>query len=215
MRHAKTAGMVATGACALILSAAIALASPQQQSQQEQSKQSQSVAEAARKAKEQQKTAPKAQTVWTNDTVGAVQGTVNVVGQQGAAASTTGAATEVKAGAAAAGAEAAATPAASAEDIAKLQSQLADAKKNLDSVKTDLDIAQRKYNLDAAQYYGTPNYAANKQGQTMLDGEKSAIAAKKQDVDAAQKKVTDLETQIKALGGKVEEAPAKPAAPQL
>ncbi|HEV2299171.1 MAG TPA: hypothetical protein VGR72_11715 [Candidatus Acidoferrales bacterium] len=208
MRHAKTAGMVATGACALILSPACALASPQQQSQQEQSKQSQSVAEAARKAKEQQKTAPKAQTVWTNDTVGSVQGTVNVVGQQSAAA---GAA---KTGAAAAGAEAAATPTASAEDIAKLQSQLADAKKNLDSVKTDLDISQRKYNLDAAQYYGTPNYAANKQGQTMLDGEKSAIAAKKQDVDAAQKKATDLETQIRALGGKVEEAPAEPTVPQ-
>lgn len=214
MRHAKTAGMVATGACALILSPACALAASQQQSQQDQSKQSQSVAEAARKAKEQQKTAPKAQTVWTNDTVGAVQGTVNVVGQQSAASSAAGG-SEAKAGAAAAGAEAAATPAASAEDIAKLQSQLADAKKNLDSVKTDLDIAQRKYDLDAAQYYGTPNYAANKQGQTMLDGEKSAIAAKKQDVDAAQKKVTDLETQIKALGGKVEEAPAKPAAPQL
>ena len=213
MRHGKTAGMLAAAACALILSPAIALAAPQQQSQQEQSKQSQSVAEAARKAKEQQKTAPKAQTVWTNDTVGAVQGTVNVVGQQSAASSAAGAA-EAKAGAAPAGAEAAAAPTASAEDIAKLQSQLADAKKSLDSVKTDLDIAQRKYNLDAAQYYGTPNYAANKQGQTMLDGEKSAIAAKKQDVGAAQKKVADLESQIKALGGKVEEAPAKPAAPQ-
>lgn len=206
MRHAKTSAMIAAGFLALTVSPAIALAAPQQQ-------QSQSAADAAKKAKEQQKTAPKAQTVWTNDSVGSIQGNVNVLGQQSSAAGASGAAADSKSGAAAASSEAAA-PSASPQDLAQLQSQLTDAKKDLASAKADLDIAQRKYDLDAAQYYGTPNYAADKQGQTTLDGEKSAIVTKKQAADAAQKKVDDLTSQIKSLGGKVEEAPAKPASPQ-
>lgn len=210
MRHAKISAMIAAGFLALAVSPAIALAAPQQQQQQ----QSQSAADAAKKAKEQQKTAPKAQTVWTNDSVGSIQGNVNVLGQQSSAASASGAAADSKSGAAAASTEAAAAPAASPQDLAQLQSQLADAKKDLASAKTDLNLAQRKYDLDAAQYYGTPNYAANKQGQATLDGEKSTIATKKQAADAAQKKVDDLTSQIKSLGGKVEEAPAKPASPQ-
>lgn len=208
MRRAKIAVMMAAGVCALVAWPAIALAAPQQQQQ------GQSVAEAAKKAKDQQKTAPKAQTVWTNDSVGNIQGNVNVVGQQSSAASASGAATAAAVGSGAAGADAASAPAASPEDLAKLQSELQDAKKDLTSAKTDMDLAQRKYDLDAAQYYGTPNYAANKQGQSTLDGEKATIASKKADVDAAQKKVDDLENQIKALGGKVESAPAKPATPQ-
>ena len=206
MRHAKTSAMIAAGFLALTVSPAIALAAPQQQ-------QSQSAADAAKKAKEQQKTAPKAQTVWTNDSVGSIQGNVNVLGQQSSAAGASGAAADSKSGAAAASSEAAA-PSASPQDLAQLQSQLTDAKKDLASAKADLDLAQRKYDLDSAQYYGTPNYAADKQGQTTLDGEKSAIVTKKQAADAAQKKVDDLVSQIKSQGGKVEEAPAKPASPQ-
>ncbi|HEV2488778.1 MAG TPA: hypothetical protein VGT03_03135 [Candidatus Acidoferrales bacterium] len=208
MRHTKIEGMLAAAACTLILSPAIALAAPHQQSQQDQSKQSQSVAEAARKSKEQQKTAPKAATVWTNETIGTVQANINVIGQPGAASSETPQTAPESAGAAA-------TPEASAEDLASVQKQLDDAKKELASVKRDLDLLQRKYDLDAAQYYGTPNYAANQQGQTMLNGEKSAIAGKKSAVDAAQKKVDDLEKQFKELGGKPAAAPAKPTVPQL
>jgi hypothetical protein len=159
--------------------------------QQAQSQQGQSVAEAARKAKEQQKNAPKAQTVWTNDTIGQLQGNINVVGQPSAP-------TPAQAGAPSAAA--AVSPEASTADRKKLQGELNDAKKELAGVKRDLDIVQRKYDLDAAQYYGTPNYAANQQGQAMLNNEKAVIASKKQAVDAAQKKVDDLEKQLKALG---------------
>lgn len=205
MRKRDRAWILAVAAGALIALPEIGLAAPQQQ-------QSQSVAEAAKKAKEQQKNAPKAQTVWTNDTVGNVQGMVNVLGQPSAAPSASGASTETKTGTAGV-ATTAVAPGAPAGDLAKLQSQLEDAKKDLASAKTDMDIAQRKFNLDAAQYYGTPDYASNQQGQKTLDDEKAAIASKKQDADAAQKKVDDLESQIKALGGKTESAPAKPASP--
>jgi hypothetical protein len=195
--------MLLAGALGLIASPEIGLAAPQQQQQQ-----GQSVAEAARKAKEQQKTAPKAATVWTNETIGTVQASINVVGQpSSAAASTT---SPAAAPPTAEDTGAAAPPEVSAEDLARVQSQLDDARKELASLKTDLDLLQRKYDLDAAQYYGTPNYAANQKGQTMLNGEKSAIAAKKPAVDAAQKKVDELEKQFKALGGKPASAPAKP-----
>lgn len=203
MRHPRILGILLAGALGLMAWPVIGLAAPQQQRQQ-----GQSVAEAARKAKEQQKTAPKATTVWTNETIGTVQANINVIGQPSAATSPETPQT------AAEGTGAAAAPEASAEDLANVQSQLDDAKKELDSVKRDLDLLQRKYDLDAAQYYGTPNYAANQQGQTMLNGEKSAIAAKKSAVDAAQKKVDDLEKQFKELGGKPAAAPAKPTVPQ-
>lgn len=206
MKQAKFAGLMLLGLSAVVASAA------QEQQGQSQRPQQQSVAEAAKKAKEQQKNAPKAQTVWTNDSIGSVQGTVNVMGQSSAAQSASQTAAGAAAGTTASKVTAAQT--ASAGDLAKLQSQLADAKNTLASAKTDLDIAQRKYDLDAAQYYSTPNYSADKQGQTTLDGEKSAIATKKQAADAAQKAVDNLTKQIKALGGKVETAPAKSATPQ-
>jgi hypothetical protein len=200
MSRTGIAGIAVTGLLGLLLWPASGLTEAQQQ----QSQQGQSVAEAARKAKEQQKNAPKAQTVWTNDTIGQVRGNINVVGQPGAPAA-------AQPGASSAGA--AVSPEASAADRAKLQSQLDDAKKELAGVKTELDIAQRKYDLDAAQYYGTPNYAANQQGQVMLNQEKADIASKKQAVDTAQKKVDDLEKQLKALGPE-KSASGKSASPQ-
>ena len=203
MSRTRIAGVALAGLLGFTMGLTSRLAGAQQP--QTQSQQGQSVAEAARKAKEQQKTAPKAQTVWTNDTIGEVQGNINVVGNTAAAAPSPSAA--------APSAGAAPSPEASTADRAKLQNQLDDAKKALAGVKTVLDIAQRKYDLDAAQYYGTPNYAANQQGQVTLNNEKTDIASKKQAVDAAQKKVDELEKQLKALGPE-KSAPGKPASPQ-
>jgi hypothetical protein len=209
MSRTRIAWVVLAGLLGLMIGPTSGMAAAQQQ--QAQVQQSQSVAEAARKAKEQQKNAPKATTVWTNDSIGNVQGTINVVGKPsapqaaptlaGAQPGATGVSTAVVA------------PEVSEADRAKLQGELDDAKKALAGVKTDLDIAQRKYDLDSAQYYGTPNYAANQQGQVTLNNEKTDIASKKQSVDAAQKKVDDLEKQLKALGP-AKNAPANPAPPQ-
>jgi hypothetical protein len=160
------------------------------------------VAEAARKAKAQEKQqAAKAPVVWTNDNL-PTSGTVNVVGQ-----------------AAPGPAAQANTPAADAQpadDPAdpntkdKLAADLAAAQKDLDSAKTDLDLAQREYKLDSDQFYSAPDYASNLQGQAKLNADKSQVTAKQQAVDAAQKKVDDLQKQLDALSDKSKAETAAP-----
>ena len=161
---------------------------------------SQSVADAARQAKEQQKQAAKAPMVWTNDNL-PTSGTVNVVGQP---------ATSSPAGSAAtADSQAIADSADADASKDKITADLAAAQKNLDSAKTDLDLAQRESKLDSDQFYSTPDYASNQQGQAKLDADKSQVTAKQQAVDAAQKKVDDLQKQLDELNAKLKaETPA-------
>ena len=137
--------------------------------------------------------------VWTNDNL-PTSATVSVVGQapqQGNAAS----ASEAQPGAEAGASD-------DASDLAKANAELAEAQKNLDSSKTDLDIAQREYKLDSDQYYSTPNYAGDQQGQAKVDADKSQIAAKQQAMEAAQRKVADLQKQVDSLNGKLKTAAA-------
>ncbi|MHB8484847.1 MAG: hypothetical protein ACYDCM_03805 [Candidatus Acidiferrales bacterium] len=179
---------------------------------------SQSVAEAARKAQEKEKEAPRAKTVWTNDNIPNTPGGVSVVGQPAPSSSSTAAtSTEPAPEPANAKAPSEADKEKLAAERAKASSDLEDARKQLDGLKTDLDIAQREYNLDAAQLYSTPDYSKDQQGQAKVDAEKATIAVKQQAVDAAQKKVDDLEKLLKSLGGKEkpQPAPAAPAAPSL
>jgi DNA repair exonuclease SbcCD ATPase subunit len=185
MKAQKTA--VVLGICATL--AGLPVVATAQQS-------GQSLAEAARKAKEQQKQTPKAKVVWTNDNL-PTSATVSVVGQpqQGSAASAAQAQPAEEAGTAPTSAD--------ASDLAKATAELTDAQKDVDSLKTDLDIAQREYKLDSDQYYGTPNYAADQQGQTKLDGEKSEIAAKQDALEAAQKKVDELQKKVDELNEKL------------
>ena len=70
-------------------------------------------------------------------------------------------------------------------DVGAMQEQLK-------SLKTDLDVAQRKYTLDQANYYGKTNYAADKDGAAALDDEKADIATKQQEIDAIQSKLDSL-----------------------
>lgn len=160
----------------------------------------QSPAEAARKAKEQQKQASKVPVVWTNDNL-PTAGTVNVVGQPAATSST---------GTAAADPPATADPADPNTDKDKLAADLAAAQKDLDNAKTDLDLAQRESKLDSDQFYGMPDYASNQQGQAKLGADKSQVSAKQQAVDAAQKKVNDLQKQLDALNDKSKAETAAP-----
>lgn len=82
MSRIRIAGAVLAGLLGLVIGPVNGQAAPQQQ--QAQPQKSQSVAEAAQRAKEQQRNAPKAQTVWTNDTIGNVQGNINVLGSPSA-----------------------------------------------------------------------------------------------------------------------------------
>jgi hypothetical protein len=173
----------------------------------------QSLAQKASKVREQEKTAPKAKVVWTNENL-PTSGDVSIVGKvppQANAPSTS-----------AAQAGAVAAPSGNANDLAeltgmraKLESQLVDAKNKLKSAQTDLNIAQREYKLDSDQYYSAPDYASNQQGKAKLDADQNQITAKQAAVDAAQKKVTDLQKQIDEVNDKLKAAtPPATANPQ-
>ncbi|MHB8753887.1 MAG: hypothetical protein ACYC92_02875 [Candidatus Acidiferrales bacterium] len=180
------------------------------QGQQSDQQSGQSVAEAARKAREQQKNAPKAKTVWTNDNIPNSPGELSVVGKAPAASAASSSENAPAAGNANASSNA--DKEKIAQERAKASSELDEAQQRLRSLKTDLSILQQEYNLDSAQLYSTPDYTKNQRGQAKVDAEKTAMAAKQDEVNAAQKKVDDLAKQMKSLGGKVEAAPA-PAAP--
>jgi hypothetical protein len=152
--------------------------------------QQESLGDAARRAQEQKKNQPKAAKVWDNDTIPAVPGNVNVVGQSGESAGAPPSAAP-EAGQKPSGP---ATP----EQKAALESDLNAAKANLESLKTDLDIAQRKYTLDEQSYLSNPNHSEDKAGAAALQDEKDQIAAKQQEIADAQKKIDDLQAQVNA-----------------
>ncbi len=192
---------IACSGLMVLLALPVGMASAQQQQQPPQ-QQADSIAEAARRTREQKKEQAKSAKVWDNDTMPTKPGGVNVVGPSTPGSDESGNPPAANAQAAGAAPEAGAAKSGekSAKDVKALQASLAAAKDQLQGLKTELDILQRKYNLDAQMYYGKPNYAADPDGAAKLADEKSQLAAKQQEVDAAQKKVSQLEEELKNSG---------------
>jgi len=154
-----------------------------------------SLADAARKAQTAKKTALKPKMVIDNDNLGTLTGTVNVVGQEPAAADK--------------------AKAASPEDKDKAPAEkpvvkdenywrklFADANKKLADDGHELDILQREYNLKQQQYYSDPNTAMKEQydrkdlteNKSKIEDKTAAVAKDKQDI-------SDLEDQLRQSGG--------------
>jgi hypothetical protein len=168
------------------------------------------LAAAARRAQEEKKQQPKAAKVWTNDNIPSTPGNISVVGEAGSAE---GGASETKVDQGGAGTHENNGSESSDDRKAALQRELDTAKEQLKGIQTDLDILSRKHVLDQQMYYGKPDFASDTEGAARLKNEETEIASKKQDVDAAQKKVDDLTSKLKEL----EDEASKPAsgAPQL
>jgi hypothetical protein len=192
---------IACSGLLVLLALPVGMASAQQQQQPPQ-QQADSLAEAARRSREQKKEQTKPAKVWDNDTMPTKPGGVNVVGPSSPSSDASGNPPAANVQVAGAAAEAGATKSGSksASDVKALQASLAAAKDQLQALKADLDILQRKYNLDSQMYYGKPNYAADTDGAAKLADEKSLIDAKQLEVDAAQKKVSQLEEELKNSG---------------
>jgi hypothetical protein len=188
---------IACSGLLLLLALPVGMASAQQQ--QPLPQQADSIAEAARRSREQKKEQPKPAKVWDNDTMPTKPGGVNVVGPSSPSSDASGNLPAANAQAAASAPEASAAKSGekSGKDIKALQASLAAAKDQLQAVKTELDILQRKFNLDSQMYYGKPNYVADTEGAAKLADEKSQVDAKQQEVDTAQKKVSQLEEELK------------------
>jgi len=155
-----------------------------------------SVAEAARKARAQQKSEPKGGKVFTDDDVANLKGTISIVGVEPTPPATT------DASAATAAATAAKGKAEPVKDEVYWQKKFADARRKLADDSKELDVLQREFNLKQTQFYTNPNVALREQySRKDLDDTQAEINVKKQDVDKDNQAISDLQDQLRTSGG--------------
>jgi len=152
--------------------------------------------EAARKAREAQKNAPKASTVFTNDNIPATPGAVSVVGSTSAEASGKSSASSDKAAGAG-------QPGSSAKnDEATWRKKFAEARQKLAQDQTELSILQRESDQLQVQYYPDPTKALMQSvDRSDIIKKQKAIDDKKKDIDADQQAITTLESELRKAGG--------------
>lgn len=160
-----------------------------------------SVAEASRKAREEQKNAAKAPVVFTNDNIGATaaSGTVNVVGNATPApksSASSSAETTVE------GDQSSAASGASSNDEASWRQRFADARNKLKQDQDDLAVMQRELANLRLQYYPDPQKAM-KQSVSNEDvfKKQQAIDKKQKDIQADQQALSGLEGELRKAGG--------------
>jgi len=199
---------VLTGA---LLSLSLLPGSASAQSQSDNS----SVADAARRAREQKKNAPKPARTLTNDDLPVAP----PAGQSSAApaggtetAAPDQANTESEAGApvkAPAAAETAAPAAGAQKKKAEIEAALKLAKAELARAQSELDVLQRKSALDSDSFYSQTDYSHDTDGKARLDADAQQVNDKKSQVDELKSKVAALQAEL----GEASEA-EKPAQPQ-
>jgi len=179
-----------------------------------QSGQEQSVAEAARKAREQKKTAAKPSTVITNDTLKpatpatvqqATAVTESVPGTD--ATATSGATTDATAasGATTGAATAAQPPKGSSEkEIAEKKAKIEALKQDIADKAKEVDLQQRALALANESYYSRPDFSKDPDGKAKLDAMQSDLAQKKDQLSQLKAKLREL----------APDTDQKPAAPQ-
>jgi hypothetical protein len=166
---------------------------------QDQSSTGDPVADAARKAREQKKVAPKSKKVFTDDDVKPAEPPP---------------------------APAAASDAATASDEAKLEKsqataqaqpepenpnsekawrkRFADQRKKISDAELELDVLQREAQKADVQYYSDPQKAMQEQfTRTEINEKNAKIEAKKKQVTDLKQQLSDMEDQLRASGGDV------------
>jgi chromosome segregation ATPase len=152
--------------------------------------------EAARKAREAQKNAPKASEVFTNDNIPATPGAVSVVGSTAAEASSKPSSSSDKT--ASAGQASSSTK----DDEATWRKKFADARQKLAQDQTELSVLQRESDQLQLQYYPDPTKALMQSvDRSDIIKKQKAIDDKKKDIDADQQALSTLESELRKAGG--------------
>lgn len=150
------------------------------------------VAAAARRARDQQKTAPKPKKVVTNDDIPAAKASTtseqnkpNADGQQS---------------------EAKGDEATKDENDPKKEAywrkQYKQTHDKLVQSEKDLDVLQRELNTDQVQYYSDPQKALTEQHNRTDINEKTAkVDAKKKEIEALKQQLSDMEDDVRKAGG--------------
>ena len=131
-----------------------------------------SLGDAARRARAEKKDAPKNAKVFTNDDVGSLKGTINVVGPDPTPAADTSNPAAAKV--------ASAAPGGAGKGEAYFRDKFAAARRALADDSRELDVLQREFGLKQTQYYSDPNVAMREQyGREDLNKTQAGIDTKK------------------------------------
>jgi hypothetical protein len=150
---------------------------------------SDSLADAARKAREAQKNAPKAPMVFTNDNIPTSSGGVSVVGNSAAASSDESASSDAQA-------------AADKNDESTWRRRFADARHKIDQDTAELTVMQRELGELNVQYYPDPTQALMQSvSRADITKKQAAIDAKQKELDADKDALSNLEDELRKAGG--------------
>jgi hypothetical protein len=173
-----------------------------------------SVADAARKAQAEKKTAPKAKMTIDNDNLDTLKGTVNVVGQEPAPPDDQAKKSAADEKTAKSGAPGEKAP---AKDETYWRQKFADANKKLADDERELDILQRERNLNQEQFYTDPMASLKQEySRSDLNDKKAKIDEKTALVEQDKADIANLEDELRQAGGDSSWAtpPAQPAPAQ-
>jgi chromosome segregation ATPase len=169
------------------------------------------VADAARKAREQKKEAPKPKRVYTNDDVANIRSApINVLGTPPASTQETSADnkpkdTEAKPDTKTPDGQQPAKPGTSEpqeSEEAKWRKRFKEVRDKLARAEKELEILQREDNKAQVQYYSDPQKALNEQYSRKDINEKNAkIAAKRQEIQDLKQRLSDLDDELRKAGG--------------
>jgi chromosome segregation ATPase len=147
--------------------------------------QQESLGEAARKAREQKKEAPKAAKVYTNENL-PVAGGISTVGVSAAAAAAEGAPPAVPA----------------AKDEKAWREKFAALRHKLEQDQADLEVMERELAVLSVQKYDDPNQAMREQYTREDINKKTAdIETRKKQVEADKQAIDDAESELRKAGG--------------
>lgn len=181
---------VVVAVTALCVPGPLGASSPQPSQQQ-----TPSLGDLARRLREQRKDQPKSKQVWTNDNIPTTPGAISIVGVPPTPEPVAKTEKEDKD-----------IPKDAKHDqklkgIAETEGALLTAHKTLDDLRKDFDLFERQLNLDSQQFYGTPDFSSDREGQAKIDAETALLEVKRQEVAAAKQKVDDLEAALAELKG--------------
>lgn len=143
-----------------------------------------SVAEAARHARAQKKSAAKPATVITDDTLKPAPVETSTTPSPASLDSSAPPTAEAQ--------TSANSTAASPEETEKKKARIEALKAELAAKQTEVDLAQRQLALDSDAYYSKPNYQGDKEGARKIAAEQADLAQKKEDLASLKEKLTAL-----------------------
>jgi chromosome segregation ATPase len=166
------------------------------------------VAEAARKAREHKKEAPKPKKVYTNDDLSSARAPAPAptaaVAKKDDATKSSEAGGNAEAAPDAAKAEKNADKNGDRNSEAAWRKRFKEAREKLAEAEKELDILQREVNKAQTQYYTDPQKALSEQyTRKDINEHDTKIEAKKQEVAQLKQQISDLEDELRKSGGDI------------